>query len=219
MKWIVGNPAQQVFLQAAVDAAIRQVVLDPIRILLIPFAVVGPHEQAVLFPLEGDLSHGVVRERFVGRLLGDGIHVENLGPHRATGLRPASFDGFHVEAIVVFVVLLELELGQQAKLAAQWLQGVERFLLAGETILVNVNGGTMPLDGTTILVTAESDDIDWNVQYDDEIITISRWPEGKHYYLCSSKYRIFVPDKHSTFEAARKAALRHVSANRIKSRC
>jgi len=105
------------------------------------------------------------------------------------------------------------------KLAALWLQGVERFLLVGETILVNVNGGLMPFDGAIILETIGSDNLDWNTRFDDEIITISRWPEGKHYYLCSSKYRIFVPDRHPTFEDANKAALRFVPAERIKSKC
>jgi hypothetical protein len=104
------------------------------------------------------------------------------------------------------------------KLAASWLLSVERYLMAGEIVLVNVNGGLMPLHGTVILETVASDDIDWDVRFDDEIVTISRWPEGKHYYLCSNKSRIFVPDKHSTYEAARKAASRYAPAERIKSR-
>jgi hypothetical protein len=36
--------------------------------------------------------------------------------------------------------------------------------------------------------------------------------------LCSNKSRIFVPDKHNTYVAARKAASRYVPAERIKSR-
>jgi len=103
------------------------------------------------------------------------------------------------------------------RLAALWVQGVHKFLLNGETVLVNCNGGIMPLADTTILETVESDDLDWDVRYDDEVVTISRWPESKHYYLCSSKFRIFIPDKYTTYPAARAAALRYVPAARVKT--
>lgn len=105
------------------------------------------------------------------------------------------------------------------KLSSQWFLGINRFLMAGETVLVNCNGGMMPLLGTTILETVESDDLDWNVEYDDEIITIGKWFGAKHYYLGSSKGRMFVPDKYNEWETAYRAALRHVPAERIKSRC
>jgi hypothetical protein len=45
------------------------------------------------------------------------------------------------------------------------------------------------------------------MRFDDERITICRWPQGKHSYLCSSKHRIFVPDKHDSYDEARKVAL------------
>ena len=105
------------------------------------------------------------------------------------------------------------------KLASQWFLGVNRFLMAGETILVNCNGGFIPLLGTKILETVQSDEIDWSVQYDDEIITIGKWFQAKHFYLCSSKGRMFVPDKYNEYETAYRAALRHVPVTRIKSRC
>lgn len=103
------------------------------------------------------------------------------------------------------------------RLAALWLQGTHRFLLNGETILVNVNGGIMPLAGTIVLETVESDDLDWDVRYDDEVITISRWRAGRHWYLCSSKFRIFIPDKYTTYTDAYRVAQRYVSVERIKS--
>jgi hypothetical protein len=96
---------------------------------------------------------------------------------------------------------------------------VERYLLTGESVLVNCNGGIMPMHDTKILETVQSDDLDWNVQYDDEIVTISKWMIARHYYLCSNEGRLFVPDKHSTYEAAYRAALRHVPVERIKSKC
>lgn len=78
------------------------------------------------------------------------------------------------------------------KLAAAWLQSVERYLMNGETLLVNSNGGIMPMDGVKVLETVESDDICWDNRYDDEIITVSRWPQARHWYLCVAQvvYRI-----------------------------
>lgn len=103
-------------------------------------------------------------------------------------------------------------------LGAKWIEGALRFLLDGETLLVNFNGGIMPMVGTIILETVESDDLDWDVRYDDETITISRWPEGKHWYLCSNKLRIFIPDKYTTYTDAYKAAQRFVPVARIKTK-
>jgi len=74
----------------------------------------------------------------------------------------------------------------------------------------------MPFEGAIILETIESRKLIWPEQFDGEIITISRWPEGKHYYLCSNKQRIFVPDKYRTFEAAYEVALCYVPDERIK---
>jgi hypothetical protein len=114
------------------------------------------------------------------------------------------------------------ELGQilnPIKLAANWLVGIERFLTRGQAVLVNSNGGMMPLDGTIILESRVLDTAlgyEWPDDFaDDEIVTISRWPEAKHYYLSSSKNRMFVPEKYTVYESARKAALRRVKADHI----
>jgi len=97
-----------------------------------------------------------------------------------------------------------------AKLGAHWLMSVERYLMNGETLLVNHNGGIMPMDGVKVLETVESDNIHWDNRYDDEIITISRWPRGKHWYLASNKFqRLFIPAKYVNFEEARHEALRY----------
>jgi hypothetical protein len=102
------------------------------------------------------------------------------------------------------------------KLAAGWLASVERFMLAGDTLLVNSNGGIMPMDGVKILDTVESDDLHWDDRFDDERITISRWPLAKHYYLASNRNRVFVPEKYNSYNEARRAALRYVPADRIR---
>jgi hypothetical protein len=69
-----------------------------------------------------------------------------------------------------------------------------------------------------VLAEIERDDLTWPEHFDDEIITISRWPKGKHYYLSSNRGRVFVPEKFSTYQAAEEAARKYVSADRIKAR-
>ena len=78
------------------------------------------------------------------------------------------------------------------KLAAQWLCTIEHYLLRGETLLVNSNGGIMPMEGAKILDTVESTSLHWDDRFDDEVITLSRWPQGRHWYLCVGQvvYRI-----------------------------
>ena len=103
-------------------------------------------------------------------------------------------------------------------LAAKWMQSVERFLLSGETVLINSLGGMLP-GKAKVLDTVELDKLEWPDLFDDEVITISRWPEGKHYYMSSNRDRIFCPSSHNTYEVARSVALRYVTADRIKSAC
>lgn len=104
------------------------------------------------------------------------------------------------------------------RLAAGWLQSVESYLLRGETVLVNCNGGIMPLDGVPIFDTVESDNIRWNDRFDDERVLISRWPRGKHYYLASNKNRVFIPTKYDSYDEAHREALRYVPADRIRTK-
>ncbi len=103
-----------------------------------------------------------------------------------------------------------------ATLGAWWLQSVEHYLLRGETLLVNSNGGIMPMDGTIILETAESDDLHWDDRFNDEQITISRWPVGRHWYLSSTKGRVFCPAKYDSLAEVRREAERYVPADRIR---
>jgi hypothetical protein len=101
------------------------------------------------------------------------------------------------------------------RLAALWLQSIERFLMAGETILVNSNGGIMPMHDTIILETVHSDDLHWDDRFEEEQITICQWPQGKHWYLASSKHRLFVPAKYNTYTEAYREALHYVPADHI----
>lgn len=102
------------------------------------------------------------------------------------------------------------------RLAAMWLQSIEKFLMAGTTIVVNSSGGMVPLDSVKVLATKESEKMIWPDHYDDEIITISRWKKGKHYYLTSNKNRVFVPPSYIEYTDAREIA--EIYTDNIKDR-
>ena len=103
------------------------------------------------------------------------------------------------------------------RLAAAWLQSLESALQEGE-VLVNPAGGIVAKRDLIVLAEIKRRDLTWPEVLADEIITISKWPKGKHYYLCSNRGRVFVPEKFTTYRAARLAALRYVPADRIRSR-
>jgi len=126
-----------------------------------------------------------------------------MDPHLKRHLKPDSEEGI---------------LKNPIRLAAKWLQSVEHFLLRGEAVLVNSNGGLMPRDGAIVLATVENDKMQWPEHWDDEVITISRWSEARHYYLASNKDRVFVPPKYVRYDDARHEALRYTPADRIKSK-
>ncbi len=101
-------------------------------------------------------------------------------------------------------------------LAALWLQSVEKLLGAGTTIAVNSCGGILLLKGLTILAELESKKMVWPDTYPGEIITISKWPEGRHYYLSSNQDRVFVPSKYVQYKDAKEAASRYTDQIRDK---
>lgn len=103
------------------------------------------------------------------------------------------------------------------RLAAAWLQSLESALQEGD-VLVNPAGGFVAKRDLIVLAEIKRSDLTWPEVLADEIITISKWPKGKHYHLCSNKSRVFVPEKYATYRAARLAALRYVPSDRIKSR-
>lgn len=103
------------------------------------------------------------------------------------------------------------------RLADNWLCSVEEELREGE-VLVNPAGGFVAKRDLIVLAEIEADDLTWPEHFDDEMIVISKWRKGTHYYLSSNRERVFVPEKFNTYHAAKRAALRYVSADRIKSR-
>ena len=103
------------------------------------------------------------------------------------------------------------------RLAAAWLESLESALQEGD-VLVNPAGGIVAKRDLIVLAEIKRRDLTWPEVFADEIITISRWPKGTHYYPCSNRGRVFVPEKFATYRAARLAALRYVPVDRIKSR-
>jgi len=88
------------------------------------------------------------------------------------------------------------------KLAAQWLATVATQLFNGKTLVVNSKGGWQLYDSVEVLVTKTSSAMRWPDLYKGEVITISRWPEGRHYYLSSNRDRIFYPTKYTQYADA-----------------
>jgi len=111
------------------------------------------------------------------------------------------------------------------RLAASWLQSMEKFLIAGTTVLVNSSGGMMPYDESKVRTAIERWEMIWpsdetwpSDEFNErEIITISRWPQGRHYYLSSNKGRVFVPSKYRNYEHAKRVAEQYTSNIRIKN--
>jgi len=103
------------------------------------------------------------------------------------------------------------------RLAFIWLETVERQLAAGKPILVNSRGGLLIMADVEVLSAIKSDKMQWPDYDKSEIITIAKWPEGKHYYLSSNKNRVFVPSKYVNFDDA--CATAKVYTDKIKTRC
>jgi hypothetical protein len=101
------------------------------------------------------------------------------------------------------------------RLAAGWLEAVMQHN-ESRMVLVNSRGGWMTFDGVKVLGEITNDGMIWPTQYDDETITIGKYPNGRHYYLSSNRGRIFVPPSYPTYDAAEAVAKQYT--NSIKTR-
>lgn len=105
-------------------------------------------------------------------------------------------------------------------LAGLWGETVERVLQEFGYVLINESGGLFPpRKPLRPLATVHQKECVWpdsyTKKYADELITILRWQDGKHYYLKSNRGRIFLPDKHNSFRAAKAVAKNFVPSNKI----
>lgn len=98
----------------------------------------------------------------------------------------------------------------------RWIETAERLLADGAVILVNCAGGMTPPIGVAILATIRSDRLEWPEYFEDERITISRWPRARYYYLCSNHNRLF-PEKFNSYQQAEAEARKYT--DKITSNC
>jgi len=100
--------------------------------------------------------------------------------------------------------------------AEKWTEATSSYVLKYD-LLFNKNGGWRFFDPKYLLETYTSDILKFPEEgYKYEIITIKKWPQGKHWYLHSSHDRIFIPEKHNTLEEARKMAEKYVESDYIR---
>lgn len=100
-------------------------------------------------------------------------------------------------------------------LGAGWMTTAFKLMSENGQVLVNSAGGMIPYG--QVVSEIKSETLTWPVAFPDEKITITRWPQGDHFYLTSSEGRIFDPIKYNTFDEALKAAKRIVPEDRIKT--
>jgi len=99
--------------------------------------------------------------------------------------------------------------------AFRWPETVQLLLQRDTAVLVGRRGGICPVEGTKILETRKSKDLAWP-QDERELVTISKWQRGSHWYLSSTFDRIFEPSHYDTPEEAIEAALAFVPREQIK---
>jgi hypothetical protein len=109
-----------------------------------------------------------------------------------------------------------LGLHSPVRLGAAWIGTLHKLTREG-AVVMNINGGMSPLEGWKIIARHDSDKLEWPVFYDDEIIRLHKWaePNATHYYLKSSRGRIFDPVKFDSLDDATAQAAKFVTADRI----
>lgn len=100
-------------------------------------------------------------------------------------------------------------------LLEQWMCQVEKFLLDRNAILVNCRGGILLKSSVIILAKTTNTKLIWPEYFPDEEIIISRWSGGTHWYLSSTKERLFADNKFDTIEEASDTALMYVTQDKI----
>ena len=104
-------------------------------------------------------------------------------------------------------------------LSARWLMGMESNVINKRTTLVNSCGGWMPLDDSVeIIESFVSETLEYPKESlsNDEIITISQWGDGKHYYLSSNKNRMM--DKQNSLDSAKRIAYKYTNNVKVEEK-
>lgn len=106
-------------------------------------------------------------------------------------------------------------------LGAGWLTKVLMTVIEGQLVFVNYRGGWHIGDSKNIIHEFIGKYSDWPRKAEKEgakpeKIIISRWPKGAHYYISSSKNRIFNVDKLNTRKEAKDFALMFADIENIE---
>lgn len=99
------------------------------------------------------------------------------------------------------------------KLAEGWMRTLMKLLKDG-SVGFNRVGGMQSMNHLEVLKVEKREELLWPEDEEPETITISRWPNGKHFYLTSSLNRQF-PRKYSSLTSAKRAARRFVKPEQI----
>jgi len=98
-----------------------------------------------------------------------------------------------------------------------WVETIQKHKENWDYLLVNHAGGWMPLDKQVkIIQEITSDEMEFPVDRveNDVYVTITRWPNAKHYYLQSNKNHVF--PKCNTLNGAMREAKRFALDEHIK---
>lgn len=85
-------------------------------------------------------------------------------------------------------------------LGTRWLQSAEKFFFQDGVVYMNSVGGLTPRPD--VLTVQESEVWPQAEPMEGELVEISKWPNGNHYYLYSSKGRIFPQEKCNSYAEA-----------------
>lgn len=100
-------------------------------------------------------------------------------------------------------------------LGAKWLATATKFLLSDGRVLVNPSGG-IAVEVLDVTSEIEQDGYPSSEPIPDEIVYISQWLNGRHFYLRSSKERLFPFDKVDSMADARRKAAKYAPGARVE---
>jgi hypothetical protein len=101
-------------------------------------------------------------------------------------------------------------------LGAHWITTAISMFQQHGVVYVGALGQMFPPVNFVIHTELEKAKLAFPTEDNSEIITITKWKDGLHYYLSSNKGRIFEVSRYSNYDSAFKEAKRHVGTKRIK---
>jgi hypothetical protein len=105
-----------------------------------------------------------------------------------------------------------------AHMGGMWCQGIEKMFSAYGLALVGTRGGFRPgpCEESEVLARIKRRELIWPDA--DAEITVSKWPEGRHWYLSAKGGMVFSPHRFNTQKGAVEWATKISSNVKVKSR-